>query len=449
MRRVALVIIVFLLAASGAAQGEACPALQQNAAAQVVSVCAEQAAGSLCHGQATVTPVLRRSTVRAGALDAPGDALPIADVDWLSVSSVDKTWGMARARFPAYSDDSLEPRDSALLAFGNVALFFPEPVELPAPLAAIRVTASQGANLREQPDTESPIIARLALSRELKAIGRHAGGDWLLVYATPEQRGWISQSVVSQPRERLPARDAHAETASLWRAGQRFDFHSGLDDAPCDNAPESGILLQTPKAGSPIPFMINGARLMLGGTAWLQAQVSDGMRVHLLDGAAWLSTAGASVKLASGKVANVALERTAEGDLAPADAPTAPIAYAYHELTKLPIAALPQETRVGLDLYTLVDAAPASGESPLVGLAADAPCRFSAGQSGANVRSRPDRAAPVIAVMAYRESAEPLARGLGGDRLPWWKLADSVWVRVDATVAGGACNALRLVRVDA
>ena len=55
---------------------------------------------------------------------------------------------------------------------------------------------------------------------------------------------------------------------------------------------------------------------------------------------------------------------------------------------------------------------------------------------------------PVVAVMAYRESAEPIARGIGGDSLPWWKLADSVWVRVDATVAGGACNELRLIRVD-
>jgi len=41
-----------------------------------------------------------------------------------------------------------------------------------------------------------------------------------------------------------------------------------------------------------------------------------------------------------------------------------------------------------------------------------------------------------------------LARGIGVDRLPWWKLGDRIWVRVDATVAGVNCNALPLIKAD-
>lgn len=449
MRRIALVIIILRLAATGLAQTDACPALQQRAAANIAQRCADQDAGTLCLGQETVSPVLRRSASDAPALKAPGDALPLPAIDWLSVSSEDKTWGAARALLTVYPDDSLEAQEAALLAFGNVALFFPEPAEAPATLASIRVTASAGANLRASPNTDSRIIARLARSRELKAIGAATGGQWLLVYATPSLRGWISQSVVSQPLERLPALAADAETAALWRFGQRFDFQSGMDDAPCPQAPESGILLQTPEFGSPIPFAINGARLRLKGLAWLQAQVSGGMFVHLLDGGARLSSADGDVALSDGGFSSFSLQRTEAGDLAPASPPSAPQAYDYHELIKLPVDALPQRARVGLDRHTLVDAAPDGGGSPLEALAIAAPCRFSAVLAGANIRSRPDPKAPIIAVMPYRESAEPIARGIGVDSLPWWKLAESVWVRVDATVAGGNCNAVPLIRPDA
>ena len=448
MRRLAALALILLSFANALAQAAACPALQSQALANIIEHCADQATGSLCLGQETVSPVLRPSATVATALRAPGDSLPIAAIDWLSVSSEDKTWGAARALFPAYPDDGFEALDSALLAFGNVALFLPEPVNGPATLADVKVTAPAGANLRAAPSANAQIIARLARSRDLKAIGAVTGGDWLLIYATPELRGWISQSVVSQPLERLPALDADAKSVPLWLIGQRFDFQSGMDDAPCDEAPESGILLQTPEFGSPIPFLINGARLLLSGTAWLQAQVSGGMLVHLLDGSARLSSAAGDVALGSGKFSAFALKRTDEGGLESGDPPSPPAAYAYQDLIRLPIDGLPYKSRVALDRFTLVDPVPAGGGSPLETLAVDAPCKFSAVLDGANMRSRPDPDAPIVAVMAYRESAEPIARGIGVDSLPWWKLADSVWVRVDATVAGGNCKALPLIRPE-
>ena len=379
-------------------------------------------------------------------MDEPGDAISIADIDWLSISSEDKTWGAARALFPAYADDDLEALDAALLAFGNVALSLPEPAPQPPILADVKVTAAQGANLRARPSTDARVIAKLAASRELKAIARHHGGGWLMIYAAPELRGWISESVVSAPLERMPTLDAEAEIAPLWLPWQRFDFRSGMDDAPCDGAPESGILLQTSEFAAPRQFVINGARLLLSGTAWLQAQVSGGMWVHLLDGRGWLSGLGGEVALSSGNFSRIALEQTGDGALKPDGAPTEPEAYPYHELSDLPIQALPYETRVSLDRFLVVSPAPADGGSPLEDLAADAPCMFSAVSSGANIRSRPDPEAPIIAVIAYRESAAPIARGIGVDSRPWWKLADQIWVRVDATVSGGNCNDLPLLR---
>ena len=448
MRRIALLTLMALFTASAAAQESICPALQESALAGIADQCAEQEAGTLCLGGATVTPVYRQRVEAADSFDEPGDAIAITDIDWLSISSEDRTWGAARALFPAYSSDGLESRDSALLAIGNVALFLPKPMDLPPTLADIKVTASQGANLRASPSTDATVVALLAVSRPLKALGRLRSGGWLLIYATPELRGWISESVVSAPLADLPALAADADTLPLWLPWHRFDFLSGMHDAPCEAAPESGILLQTVKFIAPRYFVVNGARLMLSGTAWLQAQASSGMLIHIIDGRAQVATDGGEVAVRSGNFTHIALERDENGALTPAAPPSESEAYAYHELIGLPTYALPYETRVGVDVYTVVDPAPDGGGSPLEGLAADAPCKFSAVLSGANIRSRPDPEAPIIAVMAYRESAEPVGRGIGADNLPWWKLADRIWVRVDATVSGGNCNAVTLIRAE-
>ena len=447
MSRLPAFVLFVMLAFSAFAQGQACPAMQEEALANLVAHCADQEAGTLCLGGATVTPVYRQSAERAALLDAPGDAVSIAGIDWLSVSNEDDTWGVARARFPAYAGDGFEASDSALVALGNVALFPQVAADPPEALVDVKVTAAQGANLRAAPNTDAPIIARLAVSRDLKAIARFRGGGWLLIYAAPELRGWISLAVVSSPSERLPTLDAETDTAPLWLPWNRFDLRSGIDDAPCAGAPESGILLQSSKSDAPRRFTINGARLRLAGTAWLQAQISSGMLIHITDGRAWLSTAEGQAALSGGQFTRVTLERDDEGEMR-ATALTDPEAYNYQELSGLPIQALLYETRVSLDRYSLVMPAPADGGSPLEALEPAAPCKFSAVSSGANMRSRPDPEAPIIAVMAYRESAEPIARGIGADSRPWWKLADRVWVRVDATVSGGNCNALPFLRAE-
>ena len=449
MKRCLAVLVFISLAAAIAAQDSACPTLQTEALNNIVSRCVDQEAGTLCLGHPTVAAIQRPPDPGSSALQLPGDTLPLDSLDWLAISTEDQTWGAARAVFPAFAGDSLETREATLVAFGNLALYFPPPVEPPSPLIDLTVTASRGAYLRAQPNLGAEIIAPLAVRTQLKAIGRSPNGNWRLVYAAPNLRGWMNQSVVSASGEALPVLDADTDLIPLWRPGQIFDFHSGIADAPCAGGWDSGLLLQAPNFTTPTYFEINGIRVLLSGSAWLQAQISGGALINVIDGAARVTAAGVSRAVRRGYKVSVPLAVADDRSILAAGAPTDPVPYDYQRLSRLPVHTLIQPSRVSLALYTLATPAPADGGSPLSYMSSEDACKIVAGRDGANLRSRPDPAAPIIAVMAQNDSALPVSRGIGVDNLPWWKLAESVWVRVDATSFAGNCNAIPLTRPDA
>ena len=55
---------------------------------------------------------------------------------------------------------------------------------------------------------------------------------------------------------------------------QAFYFRSGVGDAGCAEAPESGMLIQTPEGVEEVFLNVNGANMLLGSTAFLQAGVN-------------------------------------------------------------------------------------------------------------------------------------------------------------------------------
>lgn len=445
MRRCLAVLVAISLSAGVAAQESTCPDMHTEALANIASRCASQAAGSLCLAHPTVAAIKRPPDPGSSAWQQPGDTLPIGQVDWLSVSTEEDTWGAARAVFPAYAGDSLETREAALVVYGNVALFFPPPVEPPAPLINLTVTAGRGAYLRALPHIDAQIITPLAVRSKLKAMGMSPNRNWRLVYAAPDLRGWMSQSVVSTSGQALPVVDTDTDMTPLWLPWQIFNFHSGRDDAPCEGSWDSGILLQAPNFTTPTYFEINGIRILLSGTAWLQAQISSGTLIHIIDGSARVTAADLTRTVGRGFQTSVPVTKTDDFRLVAAAAPREPVAYDYQRLLSLPIHTLIHPSRVSLALYTLATPAPQDGGSPLTYISSEDPCKIVAGRDGANLRSRADREAPIIAVMAQSDSAQPVSRGLGADSLPWWKLAKGVWVRVDATDFGGKCNDVPLI----
>jgi hypothetical protein len=81
-------------------------------------------------------------------------------------------------------------------------------------------------------------------------------------------------------------RNASPATREGYAPMQAFYFRSGVGDSACSEAPESGILIQTPERLGQIALRINNVDIVLGSTVFLQAVAGDALYVHVLEGQA-------------------------------------------------------------------------------------------------------------------------------------------------------------------
>jgi hypothetical protein len=72
---------------------------------------------------------------------------------------------------------------------------------------------------------------------------------------------------------------------------QAFYLRTGAGDAQCDQAPESGLLVQTPKGVGEVAFNVNGVDVQMGSTVFFQTTSDQGgMTVSTLEGAAYVTS---------------------------------------------------------------------------------------------------------------------------------------------------------------
>lgn len=131
---------------------------------------------------------------------------------------------------------------------------------------------------------------------------------------------------------------------------QSFYFQSGVGESPCTEAPQNGMLIQTPEGATEIRMNINGVDMQIGSTAFIQAfapdedeDVDEGqLIVNLLEGEATISVEEEMVTIPAGQFSTVALD----DDLEPTSAPTEPEAYDAEAFSALPLNVLDEEIEI-------------------------------------------------------------------------------------------------------
>ncbi len=267
-----LVPVVWQEAAPAGAQGDddVCPAIVMAAIAATDVGCQATGRNEVCYGysQVSATP---RADVAGFTFAATGDIAPVDLVQTLQAAALDperETWGVALMRLQANLPDALPGQNVTFVMFGDVTL--DSAVAQQPALATVEVTATGGINLRGGPSTGHAVVGALSAGQVVTADGRLADNTWLRIrHPESGDSAWVFASLVTPSG----AVDTLAVTDSNLEAGygpmQAFYFRTGLGDAPCAAAPDSGILFQTPGGEAMVFLNVNGLELMVGSVGLL------------------------------------------------------------------------------------------------------------------------------------------------------------------------------------
>ncbi|MEO8611383.1 MAG: hypothetical protein ABI690_26030 [Chloroflexota bacterium] len=98
---------------------------------------------------------------------------------------------------------------------------------------------------------------------------------------------------------------------------QAFRLKTGVGDATCDEAPESGLLVQTPEGADQIAFNVNGVDVSMGSTVLFQADPDQGMSVSTLEGAAFVAAEDGAQPIVPGSWVRIAINKELQASAGP------------------------------------------------------------------------------------------------------------------------------------
>jgi hypothetical protein len=340
---------MFLFAGRVLAQAD-CPTIVAAALETTHLYCADLARNEICYGNTTLEAEPQPG-VEDFIFERSGDIVPVTEIRTLRLFPMDNasvTWGVALMQLQAgLPDNSAE----------NVTIVLFDEVNLTHNVLLQQVTASSNINVRGGPSTNDEVIGSLRAGETVYADGRNADSTWRHIQLDDGGSGWVFAELVTLnvDANTLPVVDGSAPETPSYAPMQAFTFTTGMDDAPCEEAPDSGILIQTPAGVGEINLLINEVEIRLGSTAYLQAQASGEMTVNVIEGEGRVTAFGTSVSVPEGTRARIPLD---ENGVA-ADVPEGP--EAYEGFDALPLVLLPRMVTIADPLVVVATATPSVG----------------------------------------------------------------------------------------
>jgi len=367
------------LDAESTPDGTACPAIVENAITLTEVGCEGTGLNQACYGHLVLDAEARSG---ASELDfgEPGDIIDLVEVASLRLSAMDVLtgqWGVVLLQLEPFvaEDDSgpifpeatplpeatempVEDQAATILLFGDV--------ELEDAVQFLSVTATAEVNIRERPSIDSPVLGTLGESEALTANGRLESGGWVRV-RLPEELGsvgWIAEDLLEvqgDPETLLTITEEQAfsdtpDELAEFGPMQAFYFRTGDEDAPCAEAPDSAMLVQTPEGVASVNLWMDEVVVQLDGTAHVQADAGGELTLSVLDGTAEVTLDGQTRTVVAGQQVGVELDES----LSPAGPLSDPEAYDLDELGSLPLGLLPEEVTPAAPL-TLAPGTPVAG----------------------------------------------------------------------------------------
>lgn len=341
--RIAVLLLVVFCFSTLLAQEDICTDIIQQAMVTVEEACAITGRNQACYGNISLEATPREG-VENFRFEQQGDIAGVADVDTIRLRGLDPVesiWGIALMKIQANLPDSLPGENVTFLLFGDVEI--QNAVE-DAAQATIEITSNGGINVRTGPSTDYRVAGSLSNRETAIANGRNADGSWLRIQIPDtDSLGWVSAQLVTPAGdvESLSVVDESDEEIPFTPM-QAFYFRTGITGTTCTEAPESGILIQTPEGMGEISLRANDVDIQLGSTAYLQAQPAGEMTISVVEGQGRVTAEGVTVTVPAGTQVSIPIDENLSASGEPSD----PVPYNDAALQPLPIDLLPQAIEI-------------------------------------------------------------------------------------------------------
>lgn len=294
-----------------------CATLIQNALDATHEQCVYTGRNQACYGNVTLHAE-PQPDVDPLTFDKPGDMVNVADVGSLTLSPWDEkqnTWGVSLMRLQTNLPETLPGQNVMFLLFGQVAIDNAVASNTEGPTLQVRAQGEVSVYSVAEADGE-PLVT-LADGDSATAMGRTEDSTWLQIRLQSSSIGWVQadQMKADDTYSFLDVIDAASASTPVQSPMQAFYFQTGAGDAPCAEAPDSGILVQTPGGIEHIEFTADEVKIVLGSTAYLQAQPAGDMTVSVVEGQAEVTAQGVTVVVPQGAQVHIPIDanRAASG----------------------------------------------------------------------------------------------------------------------------------------
>jgi uncharacterized protein YraI len=357
---------------------EDCPTLVQEALDITKTTCDTLASNEVCYGHSTLDAASRPGFTDF-KFDEPGDIEQVIEMQSLSLSPMNiaqQEWGVilmrVRTSLEEQVDQNNQIQSTAELETDSMSA---DPVtfvvfgdtELTAPTTVLEGRAAGNINLRALPTTSSEIVSILAEGDPVTLNGRTIDSDWLRARIITESGGvsfgWVSAELVELDTEadvttldEIEDTELTDESPFNYGPMQAFYFRSGGSDAPCEAAPNSGMLIQTPEGLATVTLWIDEVIIELSGTTYVRTGEDGKLTLNAIDGSVSVTAAGDTRTAVAGAQVSVPLTE----DLTVADIPDEPQPIDIDNLQGLPVDLLDDPVSIPAPL-ALPAGAPAPG----------------------------------------------------------------------------------------
>jgi uncharacterized protein YgiM (DUF1202 family) len=308
MKRTFFVLTLLLCCALVVQAQEQCPTMVLEALDFTDDLCNAVERNQACYGNLAIEAIPQADATDF-TFEAPGDIVDAADIQTLNLSAMTapNEWGVALLSLQANLPDTLPGQNVTVLLFGEVIL---ENAGAPLP-PTLTITGGQTINIRSGPGTENRILAKFNSGDTATVDGRTEASDWLRIQLEDGGTGWVSADLVQIEGDTatLNVVEATSESGGItYGPLQAFYFASGVGGSDCAEAPQDGLLIQTPEGAGKINLLINEVSVELGSTAYLQAQPSGNLSLDLLEGGSTVTANDKTVSVLPGTRAIVPLD---------------------------------------------------------------------------------------------------------------------------------------------